>query len=110
MVPWVEYQPPMDVYETDKAIVVEMELPEVDISLIKIISEGNRLIIEGVKDYSINLERVRFLRLERFKGPFRRVVVLPFTPEPEAIRAVMKKGILKIEVKKQTKLLSIEEE
>jgi HSP20 family protein len=104
------FLPPMDVYETDNAIFIEMELPEVEISNIKIVCEGNKLIIEGMKNYKIGLENVKFLRLERHTGPFQRIIHLPFIPKNEDIKATLKHGVLKIEVPKRTQTIKVEEE
>lgn len=102
--------PPVDVYETENAIYIEMELPEVERSNIKIVCEGNKLVIEGVKNYKIGSQNVRFLRLERHTGPFQRIIQLPFIPKNEDIKATLKHGVLKIEVPKKTQTIKVEEE
>ena len=103
------YTPSMDVYETEKELVIEVELPEVDRKEVKITLEGNTLTIEGVKGYRVHGEKVRFLRLERYSGYFRRKVHLPFIPSEQEIKATMKRGVLKISVKKSTKKIEVED-
>ena len=107
---WDEWKPPMDVYETEDAVFVEIELPEVDRSMVRIVRDGNRLIIEGTKGSPHGLEGVRFLRIERFSGPFRRVVRLPFVPDEKNIKAVMGKGVLKVIINKKTHRVELEGE
>ena len=105
-----DFLPPMDVYETRDSIVIELELPEVDRESVKITCEGESVIIEGVKSYKLGLERVKFLRLERSTGPFKRVVKLPFAPNSSRIKATLKKGVLKVEIFKNVQTIEVEAE
>ncbi len=105
-----DYAPPMDVYETERELVIELELPEVDRNDVKITVKGQTLTVEGVKSYKIGEENVKFLRLERYSGYFKRVVQLPFTPVEEGIKATMKKGVLRIIISKdKSRRIEVEE-
>ena len=104
------FSPPMDIYETEGEVVIELELPEVDISNVRIVQEGNRITIEGVKGYNVGNKKVRFLRMERYCGYFKRVVDLPFSPRQEDIKAVMGKGVLKIRIAKKKRIIEVEGE
>ncbi len=103
------YAPPMDVYETEKEVIVEIELPEVGPEDVRIISEGRRITVEGNKGYRVESGKVRFLRLERYSGFFRRVVELPFTPDKDGIKASMGHGVLRIRIPKQAQTIKVEE-
>lgn len=105
-----DYAPPMDVYETEGELVIELELPEVERDNVKITVKGQTLTVEGIKSYKVGEEKVKFLRLERYSGYFKRVVQLPFAPKEEGIKATMKKGVLKITISKdRSRRIEVEE-
>jgi len=94
--------PPIDIYETTDCVVVESELPGIIPSDVSVYIKGNELTIEGNKaDTTItNSEGVRFLCMERSFGCFKRVIKLPVSCNSNESKAVYKKGILTIRLKK----------
>lgn len=96
---WV---PAVDIYENEEEIVVEAELPGVLKKDVKIMLHGNRIEIKGLKKETLAEEGVRFHRLEKEYGTFRRVVFVPGAVQQEKTSASLENGILTIILKKQT--------
>jgi len=94
---WV---PRVDIYEKAKEIVVEAEIPGVGAADIMITVHSNRVEIKGRKKEGISSEKIRFLRLEREFGSFRRLVALPSTVVPDKARAFLENGVLTLRLKK----------
>ncbi|MGB7295659.1 MAG: Hsp20/alpha crystallin family protein, partial [Candidatus Aminicenantales bacterium] len=79
--------PRVDVYEKPGAIVVEAEIPGVGEPDLVITVQSNRVEIKGMKKESGSSGRIRYLRLEREFGSFRRLVALPATVVPDKAKA-----------------------
>jgi len=92
--------PSVDVYEKENEIVIEIEVPEVLKKDIKIMLLGNRLEVKGMKKEQSVHEGVRYHRLEREYGAFRRTVFLPCAVIPEETLASLENGILKVVLRK----------
>ncbi|HTI66319.1 MAG TPA: Hsp20/alpha crystallin family protein [Caulobacteraceae bacterium] len=92
--------PTMDVSETDKEIEITAELPGLEERDVQISMAGDVLSIRGEKK-SEREEKDRNYRLvERSFGAFSRAIELPADIDPNAIKAVMAKGVLKISIPK----------
>ena len=94
---WVPY---VDVAENETYITVEVELPGVEQKDIQLVFYGNRIEIKGLKKEFPSGTRIKYLRLEREYGPFRRFVFLPNAVHSEQTRAVLENGVLTIQFKK----------
>lgn len=95
------WRPNLDIYENEREVVVEVELPGVEREDVKILVFNDRLDIRGVKrGYSCGEPNFRFLLMEREYGYFQRIINLPGTLDPSVSRAVLKNGILKIHLPK----------
>ena len=89
--------PAVDIYETaEKDVVVKVDLPDVRKEDIKITFENNVLSIEGQREFSSNVERDRFHRLERGHGQFRRSFTLPSTVDASRVDANYTDGVLTV--------------
>jgi len=97
---WV---PGVDIYERADEITVETEVPGVSQKDITILLHSNRLEIRGVKKENLPSEEIRYLRLEREYGVFRRVIFLPCLVIPEKSKAILENGILTIVLRKLKK-------
>ena len=103
--------PPLDIYEGDGMLHIEVELPGFDPNEISVSVEGDRVIIEGFKtDNSMEAgdHIVHFHLMERYLGPFRRQLRLSPAPDPEGIEASYKNGVLIVTLRFPTS--EIEEE
>jgi len=94
------WEPAVDVYEKEQEVVVEVEVPGVSAEDLKIIQYGNRLQISGVKKEFINAEKLKFHRLEREMGFFRKEIILPAPVSLEKTTAVLENGVLRVCLKK----------
>ncbi len=87
---------PMDSYETESAIVLELDLPGVDASAINVVQRGMVLQIEVEKRAEPRQEGARYICLERHFGRFRRTVRLPDQVDNSQLRAEYQRGVLRI--------------
>ncbi len=87
---------PMDSYETETAIVLELDLPGVEVASINLVQQGSVLQIEVEKQVDVPSEEVRYLCLERHFGRFRRTVHLPDNVDGNQLSAEYRSGVLRI--------------
>jgi HSP20 family protein len=92
--------PRVDIYEKPREIIAEVEIPGVAQSDITITVQSNRVEIKGMKKESVSSEKIKFLRLEREFGGFRRLVALPSTVVPDKAKAFLENGVLILLLKK----------
>jgi HSP20 family protein len=92
--------PRVDIYEKPGEIFVEVEVPGVGPSDLAITVQSSRVEIKGMKKERSSLERIRYLRLEREFGSFRRLVALPATVVPDRAKAFLDNGVLTLQLKK----------
>jgi len=95
--------PHVDIYEKENEIAIETEIPGVSQKDITILLHSNRIEIRGVKRENLRAAKVRYLRLERESGTFRRIVYLPASVVPEKTKAILSNGILTIILRKPGK-------
>jgi len=94
---WV---PCVDISEKGNEVIVAVEIPGVAQKDITILLHSNRLEIKGVKREKRSQSNIKYHRLEREYGTFRRFVFLPSAVVPERSRALLENGILTIILKK----------
>jgi HSP20 family protein len=92
--------PPVDICEKPGEVVVEAEMPGVSPTDIMITVQSNRVEIKGLKRDVAPPGSVKYLRLEREFGRFRRLVALPCTVAPDKARAYLDNGVLVIRLVK----------
>ncbi len=90
------FAPSVNVYETEKAVVVESAIPGVDPSDVEIFIENDVLTIKGQTKKSSELDEKDFYRKEIREGGFLRRVALPVGVLGEQTEAEFKDGLLKI--------------
>jgi HSP20 family protein len=95
------WQPPVDIYEDDREVVVKMEVPEVERQDIDVHIEDNSLIIRGERKLEREEAKHNYHRIERSYGPFRRTFTLPTSVDQNQISAVCDKGVLKVVLPKK---------
>lgn len=86
----------MDIYETDRNLVLEFDLPGLSPENISLTQRGMTCIIQAEKLSEPQPEQVRYLCLERHFGRLRRTVRLPDMVDPSHIRAEYQRGVLRI--------------
>ncbi len=91
----------MNVSETDKDIRVTVELPGVTEQDIDVSLEDDTLTIRGEKrEERAEGERENFHYIERSYGSFQRSLRLPFSAQPDQVRASFQNGVLTVTVPK----------
>jgi len=94
---WVPF---IDVYEKDNELIVETEVPGLSAKEIVISLFMSRIEIKGIKKEGPVQGSIKYLRLEREYGAFRRIIPLPCAVYPEKAKAYLENGILTINLKK----------
>ena len=100
------WSPAVDLYESDKSIILKAELPEVNQDGIQLRIRDNRITIKGKRLLKEPVSQKQFHRMERAYGPFSRTFSLPVNIDPEKVKAEFKKGILKVTMLKREDELS----
>lgn len=107
-----EWTPLADIYEHGEAIILKMDLPEVDQRAIKLTIEGNRLVISGDRPPNPDVRRDSFVRIERPFGHFSRWFSLPENVDHDGIVASCEAGVLTVKLprreEKPKKTISIQ--
>lgn len=92
--------PLLDVLELEDEIKIRMELPGVRPKDITILLQRDAVEIKGNKNEESIKGKIKFLRLEREYGKFRRYVSFPSKVRVSTAKAVLENGILMITAKK----------
>jgi HSP20 family protein len=73
----VSWEPPVDVLETDRAVLVLVALPGVAADRVEAVIEGGDLVIAGLRVFPPELQTAVIHRLELPQGRFERRIRLP---------------------------------
>ena len=99
----VLWTPRVDVNETDKEILLDVEVPGMDKKDVKVEVKDNTLHISGERKNERKTENAESCRIERHYGKFERSFSLPDTVDSNKITASYKDGILEIKLEKTEK-------
>ncbi|WP_461829389.1 Hsp20/alpha crystallin family protein [Aquifex sp.] len=94
------FVPPVEVYETDKEVVVKADLPGVKKEDIEITVKENAVVIRAERKEEREEQTENVHRSERFYGVIERVIQLPVEVNPDEARAEYKDGVLEIRIPK----------
>jgi HSP20 family protein len=99
---WGQYTwaPPVDIYETDDALVFQVELPGVSKDEVSIEIHQNTLMLRGERKHAAQVPDNRYHRTERPYGPFQRSFVLPTLVDQEHVQATYHDGVLELRLPK----------
>jgi HSP20 family protein len=106
----VRFQPSADMYETDSALVIKMELPGVKAEELNItLSADDRLLTVSGERYERHEDRgdsVRYYQLEIYYGSFERQLVLPgdIRFDRDGIKANYRDGFLVISLPRRAEV------
>jgi HSP20 family protein len=99
-IPARTFMPTTDIYETDKALTLVMEMPGVDKASIDISVENDVLTVAGRVDFS-KYEKLQPVYTEYIVGNYRRTFSLsPSRVDLDKIRAEVKDGVLTLALPK----------
>lgn len=104
--PFTAWTPLCDIYETDKELVLKMELPEMKKKDVHVTVENNLLTLRGERNWDEKLERENFHRIERHYGEFLRTFTLPTFVDGNKIFAEFNDGLLTVTLPKNTAAIS----
>ena len=94
------WSPPVDIYETDDALVMKAELPGFSKDEINIEMKDNTLVIKGERKREDEVKEGSYHRTERVYGAFQRSFMLPTTVDHDKVRAAYKDGVLELRLPK----------
>lgn len=97
-----ECAPALDVYESEQAIEVAIDLPDVDVSAIRVVAKGQTLLIAGHKVPRRARPDSTFHLVERGYGRFVRAVRLPGPCDTSRAHATLAEGELRLVLPKMT--------
>jgi HSP20 family molecular chaperone IbpA len=92
--------PPVNVWEDEKALMVEMELPGFKIEQVEVTWERGTLTIRGARPEPSVAEGERYLHRERTFGHFSRSLTIAHDIDPEGVTATMTDGVLTVRLPK----------
>lgn len=95
-----DIKPAMDVYEADKEIIAEMNIPGFDSDKIEVKVENGILKVSGKIEKKKEEKEKGYWRKEIRKGSFERMVRLPVAVKEDKVEANYEKGVLKITMPK----------
>jgi len=90
----------VDVYETEKELVIQSAIAGVKNNKINIGLENDILIITGERENPIKDEEKTYFTKECYFGPFSREIILPREIDTSRIEAKIKEGVLTIRMPK----------
>jgi HSP20 family protein len=94
------FAPAVDVYQTDKNVVVETALVGVDPNDVEISIDNDILFIRGENKKESEVDEKDYYRKEIRQGSFQRSVVLPSHVDSEKAKAEARDGMLTITIPK----------
>jgi len=92
-----EWRPTVDIYDSEKAIIINAELPGVTRENITLDVKENILTLKGERKSDEEVQKQNYYRMERCFGTFERAFTLPAAVDPGKLRANFKDGVLRIE-------------
>lgn len=104
LVPWPEVglvDVPIDIYQTDKDVVVKATLPGVDAEDVQISISGDILTIKGEHCEEEEINEGDYIHRERRCGTFSRSLPLPVSVNSDKADAVFDKGVLTLTLPKK---------
>jgi HSP20 family protein len=90
------YRVPTDVFHVEGALVIRMDLPDVNPDEVEVTVQDNNLLINGRRDFPFDAEKVRFIRRGTFYGDFTQRVALGKGLDTEKIQARYNNGVLEL--------------
>ena len=88
--------PPVDIYETAEAVVVETPMPGVEPETLEIAMHNGVLTIKGTSERKTEVDDKNYYRKEVRTGSLFRQVALPARVEESRAQASFENGVLKI--------------
>jgi HSP20 family protein len=94
------WAPPVEIYDTDDAVMVRVELPGVAKEDVHVEVHENTLSLRGERKPDPSITEGQYYRQERTYGPFQRTFRLPIQVGTANIEATYKDGLLELKLPK----------
>jgi len=98
----VNHIPPVDMFSTSEAFIIELEMPGVRREDVEVTIFNNVLTVRGVKYDCFKDPKINYVCMERVFGKLFRNIKLPCPVDPARIKAVFKAGLLTLQLPKVT--------
>jgi len=99
---WIRsWEPAVDIYETDDAIIVRAEVPGVERDQVHVEVKDGILTLRGERKFERDVKEESYHRIERSYGSFQRSFTLPSSVDPDKVRAALKNGVLEVALPKK---------
>jgi len=95
------FAPPVDIYEDERKISLNLEVPGMKQEDLDVRIENNLLTVRGERKFEKEEKEENFHRIERRYGTFYRAFTLPTTIDTANVKASYDSGILKLELAKK---------
>lgn len=95
------WAPPVDIYETEDAIILKAELPGIDPKDVEVRVEDNTLYLKGERKFEKEVKEQNYHRVERSYGSFARSFSLPNSINADQVKAEFKDGLLTLTMPKR---------
>ena len=90
------WSPAADVYETPEEIILNIELPGVQLDDVRLEALDGKLRVSGHRRADGGVEPRHFMRMERIYGSFSREFPVPASLDPTRIKATLRAGVLRV--------------
>ncbi len=94
------WSPPVDIYETDEAVILKAELAGLNKNDVTIEVKNSTLVLKGERKFEKDIKEENYHRIERSYGSFSRTFSLPQTVDHSKVGATFKDGLLEITIPK----------
>lgn len=94
------FDPPMDIYQTEKEFVVELQVPKNLAERVEISFEDGLLKLEGKHQEEKVEDNRQYFRREIRQGGFMKMISLPVPVKEDEAKAVYENGVLKVAIPK----------
>jgi HSP20 family protein len=95
------FAPPVDIYEDEHKIVLQLEVPGLKQEDLDIQLENNLLTVKGERKFEKEEKEENFHRIERRYGSFYRSFTVPTTVNQDGVKASYDAGVLRVELAKR---------
>lgn len=101
------WSPAADVFETPEEIILQVELPGVLLSDVRLEALEGKLRVSGHRRTDADVEPRHFVRMERIYGNFSREFPVPPSIDPSRIKATLRAGVLRVVASKNDRTEAI---
>lgn len=114
LAPGNTWSPSLDVTETDKEMVIKVEVPGMEKKDVNVEIDNGDIVIKGERKVEKEEKKDHFVHIERSYGTFFRRLVLPDYADKDSIKATCKNGLLELkldllpDIKKDVKRVAID--